>query len=123
GIVAASGNTTYKNNMVRLGVDSAGTSITAGIQIYGMFDSAGTNNFYFNSVYLVGTGVVASSNTFAFISNVTTNTRNYINNIVNNARSNASGAGKNYAITVAGTAPNPAGLTSNFNDLYTPGVG
>ena len=52
-----------------------------------------------------------------------TNARNYINNIFDNSRSNASGTGKNYAIAVAGTAPNPAGLTSNFNDLYAPGVG
>src|SRR5207244_12176397 len=40
-----------------------------------------------------------------------------------NARSNASGTGKNYAIAVGGTAPNPAGLTSNFNDLYATGTG
>ena len=49
---------TYKNNMVRLGVDAAGASITAGYQIYGMFEIAGTNNLYYNSVYLGGTGVI-----------------------------------------------------------------
>ena len=40
-----------------------------------------------------------------------------------NARSNASGAGKNYAIQFAGTAPNPTGLTSNNNDLLANGTG
>ena len=32
-------------------------------------------------------------------------------------------AGKNYAIAVGGTTPNPAGLTSNRNDLYATGTG
>ena len=123
GVIAAAGSGTYKNNMVRLGVDSTGASITGGYTMYGMFDIAGTNNFYFNSSYIGGTGVAAVNNTFAFVSNVTTNARNYVDNIFDNSRSNASGAGKNYAITVAGTAPNPAGLTSNRNDLYAPGTG
>src|SRR5205085_5565395 len=52
-----------------------------------------------------------------------TNARSYVDNIFWNARSNASGAGKNYAISVAGTAPNPAGLTMNYNDLYATGTG
>ena len=30
---------------------------------------------------------------------------------------------KNYAISVAGSGPNPAGLTSNYNDLQAPGSG
>ena len=71
GILAVAGNGTYKNNMVRLGVDAAGAPITGGYTMYGMFDIAGTNNFYFNSSYIGGTGVVSTtSNTFAFVSNV-----------------------------------------------------
>jgi hypothetical protein len=46
-----------------------------------------------------------------------------VDNIFWNARSNASGTGKNYAISLAGTAVNPAGLTSNFNDLFASGTG
>src|SRR6185503_5386610 len=86
---------------------------------------AGTTvvNYYFNSVYISGSGVVSSSNTFAFNGSALTSTRNYQDNIFWNARSNASGAGKNYAISIAGTAPNPAGLTTNFNDLFANGTG
>jgi hypothetical protein len=109
--------------MVRLGLDAAGNSVTPGLFIAGLWDGAGTNNFYFNSSYVGGTGVVSASTTFAFFSQVTTNIHNYVDNIFWNARSNASGTGKNYAISVAGTAPNPAGLTSNFNDLYATGTG
>ena len=60
GILPVAGQGIYKNNMVRLGVDSAGASITTGYQIYGMFEIAGTNNLYFNSVYIGGTGVVGA---------------------------------------------------------------
>ena len=97
--------------------------ITAGFSVVGIFEQAGTNSLYNNSVYIGGTGVVASSNTFAFVSNVVTNVRNYQDNIFWNARSNASGTGKNYAIAVGGTTPNPAGLTSGFNDLLANGTG
>jgi hypothetical protein len=123
GILPAAGNGNYQNNMVRLGIDAAGAPITGGFQIYGMFEIAGTNNLYYNSVYVGGTGVASVSNTFGFVSNVVTNTRNYIDNIFWNARSNASGTGKNYAIAVGGTGVNPTGLTSNFNDLYVSGTG
>ena len=123
GIVAKQNTATYRNNMVRLGVDSTGTSITDGHYICGICDLVGANNFYFNTVYIGGTGVAASSNTFAFVSSVMSNARNYVDNVFTNARSNASGLGKNYAITVSGATPNPLGLISNYNDLYTPGVG
>ena len=103
GILPIAGSGTYKNNMVSLGYNPAGNPITDGYVMYGMFEVAGTNNIYNNSVFIGGTGVVASGNTFAFVSNVTTNIRNYIDNIFWNGRSNASGTGKNYAIAVAGT--------------------
>src|SRR5262249_58235402 len=82
-----------------------------------------TASYDFNSVFIGGTGVASASSTFAFNSSVVTNVHNLTDNIFWNARSNASGSGKNYAITVAGTAPNPAGLTSNNNDLYATGTG
>ena len=119
------GTDTIQNNMIRLGLDGAGNSITGGFLIRGIRDSTGSTlaNYYYNSVYIGGTGVVSSSNSTAFYSDVVTNVRNFQNNIFWNARSNASGTGKNYAIAVGGTAPNPAGLTSNHNDLYATGTG
>ena len=105
--------------MVQLGLDANGNSITTGYVIYGMFEVAGTNNLYFNSVYIGGSGVSSSSNTFALVSNVTTGTRFYEDNILWNARSNASGTGTNYAISLAALS----GATSNYNDLFANGVG
>jgi hypothetical protein len=120
-----------RNNMIRLGHDAAGNSITSGLSIIGIRDiqgatgGAGTTvvSYYFNSVYIGGSGVASSSSTFAFNGSALVSTRSYVDNIFWNARSNASGAGKNYAISLAGTAINPAGLTSNYNDLYANGTG
>ena len=123
-IMRGAGSATYRNNMVRLGLNAAGASITSGISIRGIVDTAGaTADYYFNSVYIGGSGVASASNSLAFTSSVVTNVHSIQDNIFWNARSNASGAGKNYAISVAGTAPNPPGLTSNNNDLYATGTG
>ena len=118
----AAGTGSYRNNMVRLGVDATGASITGAVTFNGMLEQGGTNTVSFNSVYIGGSGVTSGVNTFGFNSAVVTNTRNYRDNIFYNARSTTSGVGKNYAITVGGTTPNPAGLTSNFNDLYVSGT-
>ncbi len=111
--------TTYKNNMISLG-----SNLTNGYTIYGLMDSIGTNNYYFNSVFIDGTSVIGSAATYAYNSMVSSGTRNFINNIFFNARSNnVSGTGKHYAVKVAGTSANPAGLTINNNDYFVSGTG
>jgi len=119
GIVPIAGSATYKNNMVRLGLDAAGNSITPGYSIFGMFELGGTNNFYFNSVYIGGSDVASLNPTFAFVSLLIDGTRIYEDNIFWNARSNASGTAGNFAIALEGLT----GATSNYNDLFANGVG
>jgi hypothetical protein len=124
GINVIGGTATYQNNMIRLGIDASGGALTNGFVINGINETtAGTDNFYFNSVYIGGTGVGGSANTYAFQSTITTNTRIFRNNIFYNARSNAAGTGKHYAVRVGGTAPNPAGLTINNNIYLANGTG
>ncbi|MEI6348300.1 MAG: T9SS type A sorting domain-containing protein [Bacteroidota bacterium] len=123
GIYINAGTTTYKNNIIRLGLDAAGSSITLGHNINGIFETAGTNNIYFNSIFIGGTAVSGTTATYAFNSTVTTNTRIFQNNIFYNARSNGAGTGKHYAVKVGGTAANPAGLTINYNDYLANGTG
>ena len=124
GIRIAQGRGNFSNNMISLGYDAVGASITVGAAIIGINEFANsTSNFYFNSVNIGGTGVVGAANTFALNSAVVNNTRNYQNNIFYNTRSNASGTSVNYGIQVGGTAANPAGLTSNYNLIYTNGTG
>ena len=123
-VMEGQGTATFQNNMVRLGLDAAGNSITTGFSIVGIRDITGaTANYYFNSVYLGGTGVTSASTTLAFFSDVENNTRNFEDNIFYNARSNASGAAANVAIAVGGSAANPPGLTNDYNDLYATGTG
>ena len=120
GIVHGAGTGTYRNNMVRLGIDATGASITSGYQIYGIAEASGTSNVYFNSVYIGGTGVFSAGGTFAFSrSSITSGSRNYLDNIFYNARSNVSGPGSNYAIELNSLS----GVTSDRNDLYVSGTG
>ncbi|HRI59222.1 MAG TPA: proprotein convertase P-domain-containing protein, partial [Saprospiraceae bacterium] len=124
GLQLNAGTANVQNNMIRLGVDAAGADITNGYGIFGIREAAGNNNVHLNSVYIGGSGVSAgTTNTFAFSSVVTTGARNYFSNIFYNARSNGAGTGKHYALEFGGTAPNPVGIASNYNDLYAPGTG
>jgi hypothetical protein len=116
GINVGGGLTTIHNNMISLGA-----SVTANVAINGINDGVGTNNYYYNSVNIRGSANNAL-NCFAFVSSVTTNTRSFQNNIFTNERTN-SGTGRSYAVQVAGTAANPAGLTINYNDYYVNGTG
>ncbi|MGE5399961.1 MAG: beta strand repeat-containing protein [Ignavibacteriales bacterium] len=120
GIYANGGTATYQNNMIRLGIDVTGADINAGYAINGIYDGAGNNNYYFNSVYIGGSNVSgATSNTFAFNTAAQGTTRLIQNNIFENARTGGT-TGRHFAITAAGTAINPAGLNSSYNLFYAP---
>ncbi|MEO8275263.1 MAG: Calx-beta domain-containing protein [Thermoanaerobaculia bacterium] len=125
GIRIASGTTTYRNNMIAVGAGIAsaiGTGSTTG-GINGIFEAAGTNNFFHNSVYVGGAPTAGAGPSYGFASTQVTVVRSNRDNIYFNARSNAGASGKNYAIRVAGTAPNPTGLTLNNNVYFANGVG
>lgn len=124
GIHINAGTATYKNNIISLGLDETGASITKAYDLRGINDAAGTNNFYHNTIYIGGTSVVSgTTNTYAFASSVTTNTRLFQNNIFVNSRSNTSGTGIHVAYFVSGTLPSPTGLTSNNNLYFANGTG
>ncbi len=123
GMYVNGGTTTFQNNMIRLGLFSSGNSITNPNDIQGIQDASGTNNYYFNSIYIGGTGVTTgSTNTIAFNS-LSTSTRVFQNNIFMNARSNSTGTGVHIAAKYAGTVVNPSGLTASNNVLFAPGTG
>lgn len=68
--------------MIRLGIDESGADINVGGIINGINETVGTNNFYFNSIYIGGSAVSSgTSNSFALNSTITVNVRNYLNNI------------------------------------------
>jgi putative cofactor-binding repeat protein len=101
------------NNMIRLGIDEAGAALTAGHTIYGIRELGSlVCNIYHNSVYIGGTGVTGSANSYCF--NTTYNvTRSIQNNIFVNARVNGSGTGKHYNIAL-GTSATSISLSHNL---------
>ena len=113
------GNTgSYNNNMIQLGTKPDGTSLTGSYYLWGVWDVAGINNFYFNSIYIGGTATGATAS-YAFYSSVSGTTRIFENNIFHNARTG--GTAKHYAVRVGGTSANPAGLTIDYNDYLVSG--
>ncbi len=104
------------NNMIRLGIDGNGNSVTQPIGIRALYRQAttGTFNIYHNSVYVGGTGVsnsTAATQTAALFRQGTGTADNIQNNIFVNMRTNAGSGMKNYAVYLgANTA-----LTLNYN--------
>lgn len=122
------GNINIHNNMISLGIHIDGSPITIGCQITGILDAgwfgSETVNYYYNSVYIGGSGVdVSTYNSIAFRSLEENNTRNFQNNIFWNDRSNLiPGGAFHAAINVAGSGIDPAGLNCNLNNLYASGT-
>lgn len=113
----------FVNNMISLGRDSSGTSVSSGCQIFGIHDwTSSVSKYYFNSVWISGTATDGGANTLALYSTATGN-REYVNNILMNSRINSGSTGKHYSVQVEGTSPNPPGLICNYNDLYVSGTG
>jgi len=119
GIHLGGGYINTHNNMVRLGFDGLGNPITGAFAITGILkDGTSTNNVYFNTVYIAGSGVgSAALNTSAFRRSQT-GTDVVRNNIFANARSNAGAGGKHYAMFL-----NAASITCNNNVYHHGGTG
>lgn len=113
GISAVGGTTTYRNNIIAIG-----NQVANSINIYGIKESGGVNNFYHNSVHIGGVASALTGVSCAFISTLTNNTRNIRNNVFSTERTNTgTSSGVHFIIRVAGTSANPPGLTLN-NNLY-----
>ncbi|KAI9459571.1 hypothetical protein F5148DRAFT_1150819 [Russula earlei] len=121
GIYVAAGTSTFANNMVRLGINPDGTNLTTALTLNGIISvTTAANNFYYNSVYIGGTGINATaSNTYAFRSTAAA-TYDIRNNIFTNVRSNASTGGVHYAIVLSSASPAP---NCNYNVYQYSGTG
>ena len=128
GIRVAGGTTIYRNNMIAIGAGianaiggTATNSATTGVN--GINEFLGTDSFFHNSVYIGGAPTAGTGASYAFNGTQTVNTRSFRDNVFMNARSNAGATGKNYAVKINGTAPNPTGLTINNNVYFANGTG
>lgn len=119
GFDVSGGIANVQNNMIRLGYDSLGADVVSSATHRGITKFAGSFNFFFNSVFIGGSGVAAgASNTFAFARN-STGTDVVRNNVFVNNRSNGSGTGKHYQMFLANTTT----LTINNNIYFGSGTG
>lgn len=117
----------FSNNMIALGYRVDGSSITSGAEITGILDNtsgnASTNmNYYYNSIYIGGTGVTGTTNnTYSFRRNNggTKNTEDIRDNIFANSRSNSTGTKIHYSIFLDNTST----VASNYNDGWGNGTG
>ena len=103
GINFIDGAANIQNNVIRLGIDKDGNSVTCAAQINGILKSSGySTNFYFNTVYIGGTGVADEYvNTYALnFSTKSTSFEEVKNNIFINMRSNITSSKLNYAFSI-----------------------
>ncbi|MBK9671719.1 MAG: hypothetical protein IPO70_05590 [Bacteroidetes bacterium] len=121
GIDNGAGTSTIQNNMIRLGINDAGASVTTPLVMRGMsIGTTSATNVLHNSVYLGGTGVtatVSANHSAAFNRSASSGTLVLRNNIFANTRSNVAAAqtNKHYVVRL-GTAT--TGCDFDYNDYY-----
>jgi len=117
GIKINSGNSTYSNNIISFGENTA----TALYGIYETGASQHNNSLYSNTIYIGGAPTSGTNLSYALYSAASTNTRNFRNNIFSNARSTKGGSNLHYAVFLNYTGN--TNLTINYNDYFVSGTG
>jgi hypothetical protein len=122
GILNLNGFMTYTNNMIRLGIDSAGVLMSRARELNGIFQFTGNQSrYYHNTIYLNGAPTVGTSNTFGYRVNATVTVgqqNDFRNNIVVNAVANSGTAtGTHFAVQLQDSLRH----TMNYNLYHTPG--
>jgi hypothetical protein len=118
GLRIESGKTTYSNNIISLGGNTATT-------LYGIYEtgtSGNNNHIYFNTIYLGGSPASGSTNlSYAIFSNSTANERDFRNNIFASLRSTPDGSDLHYAAWF--NYSSGTNLTLDYNSYYAGGTG
>ncbi len=115
GINSILGYCNIQNNMIQLGINPDGTSLTAPCIVYGIMTSYVNTMLWQNSVYIGGTGALVGAGISACYYRNASGTDYIYNNIFYNARTNASTGGNHYTVYFLSTS----GLTCNYNLYYT----
>jgi hypothetical protein len=124
GIQIYGGTGRVYNNMIGLGLDATGTSITTAREYNGINkNTANRSTIIFNTVSIDGTGVATgTANTFGMrrlLSPAAAPADSIYNNIFSNKRSNSTSGGTHYGIGVNNTTQ----LVANANNYYGNGTG
>ncbi len=114
GIFIAGGTIRYTNNIIRLGIDSTGASVSASSLIYGVYKLTGVFRGFHNTIYIGGTvSGTGIANTFCY-SSAAVGVDSVMNNIFMNERLNSSTGGTHYAMGVTANTT----LTCNTNNYW-----
>lgn len=125
GIHVNGGQQLIANNMIHLGYDDLGNSISFPTSFRGISRTGtiGASHIYYNSIYVGGVNVDAgaTTNSYAYYASgaPASNSDTVMNNIFVNERSNTiTGGGKHYTAYLGGTS----GVVFNHNIYYANGV-
>ncbi len=118
GIHFYSTRTTVKNNMIRLGIDADGNSITDDYEIVGISQASNSYDVNYNTVYIGGNVSGGVNYTTAFQRTYGTSTTDLYNNIFINERSNNGGTASQYAVILEDNA----NVNSDYNLLWVNGT-
>lgn len=113
-------NANIENNMIRLGMDTAGNALNDNVEYIGVREDAGLINKYIhNTIYIGGKASVPSAS-YAFYSEAIPSTKRYIyNNILVNNRVNISDNSKPHSCYgFYPRLPGTQDLNMNHNDYY-----
>lgn len=120
GINLLTGASEVRNNMIRLGIDSAGNSIIEPIQIYGINKSTVENTSIFNNTLFIGGAGIGSGSAHTFALRRTSDGNDVLmNNVLVNNRSNATTGARHGALSLNSLN----GISSNANCFYGTGNG
>ena len=121
GILNLAGFMTYTNNMIRLGIDSAGVLMDKSRELNGIMQFTGTQSRYYNNtIYLNGAPAVGTANTIGFRVNasiLTGQQNDFRNNIVvNSVTKSGTASGINFGVQLQDSLRH----TLNYNLYHTP---
>lgn len=125
GLHIVAGVATFRNNMIRLGIDESGNSVAPTCSIIGINKATtSVNRIYYNSVYVGGSSVSAGTNTYAFRRTATGTIADTLrNNIFTNLRT-GTGSANHIAIGfVASTGIIAANCNYNLFEVASTGGG
>ncbi|MES2778644.1 MAG: T9SS type A sorting domain-containing protein [Bacteroidota bacterium] len=120
GMVMTGGTGSIVNNMVRLGINEAGTSLILTPVINGLSKTGGNLEAYFNTIYIGGTGVGSTlGNSYAF-NRSAAGTDAVQNNVFVNNRSNSTTTGGSHFVVALN---NTTTINLNYNIYHSSGTG
>jgi len=119
------GYSTFRNNMIQLGVNADGSQSNSNCSVTGFYEHEGgprPDSILNNSIYIGGTPSGTCGNSSAFLGGAYYSSRVLLNNILCNERSGGSG-GKHYDLYIGLLQTYAGPSVSDYNIIFAGGTG